>query len=478
MSRAICRRLPAFDVGGTPRALARLVKRLGPAILSAGARDARRAGWRDMAQQGWYADPQNPAMQRWWDGARWSEHVRSAAPRHQMAFGPGPSGAAAPPSAAHAPTSHPSVQTIGPPLADLEAEHQVLLGQVIELRELALLQEVGIYNYRHPLDHSPQYKERLRALSEQIDRMAKDGTAVHAAANYTLNGSLAEGRKMLGEWKKLVLRTYNTDTDNILRSLKPGNLQAALRRLGQSRDTIAKLGARMELRIDDAFHALRVQELELTADYLMKVAEEREVERERRARLKEEERAQRELAQKKALLQVERAKLENARAALEAKGDRQGAERLLEKLGEVDAAIADTDYRAANIRAGFVYVISNVGSFGGTVIKIGMTRREHWQDRVDELGDASVPFRFDVHAAIYSDDAVRLESELHKRFADRRLNLVNLRREFFRVTAAEVCEALEELHGELLEFVELPAAEEWWASEHQRQLTVSTSEGT
>ena len=425
-----------------------------------------------MAQQGWYADPQNAATQRWWDGTRWSQHVRPAPARHQMGFSPGTSDVAAPAGAGTAPSSRgPAPTSQGPQgaRAELEAEHEDLLGRVIELREVALLQEVGIYHYRHPLDHSPQYKERLQLLSQEIVRMAKDGAAVHAATNYSLNGSLAEGRKMLGEWKKLVLRTYNIDADNIVHSLKPNSLRAALRRLDQSKAIIAKLGARMELRIDDAFHALRVEELELTADFLMKVAEEREAERERRAQIREEERAQRELEQKKALLQTERAKLENARAALDANDDQAGVERLVEKLAQVDAAIADTEKRAANVRAGFVYVISNLGSFGETVIKIGMTRREHWQDRVDELGDASVPFRFDVHAAIYSDDAVRLESELHRRFAHRRLNLVNLRREFFRVSPAEVCGALEELRGELLEFVELPAAEEWWASEHQRQ---------
>jgi hypothetical protein len=428
-----------------------------------------------MARQGWYADPQNSTLQRWWDGTRWTEHVQTVPARHQMAFVPAAAGStgaatgATVPSQARSTSSQPSHPLEAGP-APLEVEHDELLRSVIELREVALLQEVGIYHYRHPLDHSPQYKERLQQLSEQIDRMAKDGTAVRAAANYTLNGSLAEGKKMLGEWKKLVLRTYNTDADNIVRSLKPSNLPAALRRLDQSRTIIAKLGARMELRIDDEFHTLRVQELELTADYLMKVAEEREAERERRARLKEEERVQRELEQKKALLQAERAKLENARRALEAKADTEGVERLLAKLQEVDSAIADTEKRAANIRAGFVYVISNLGSFGDAVVKIGMTRREHWQDRVDELGDASVPFRFDVHAAIYSDDAVQLENELHKRFANRRVNLVNLRREFFRVSPAEVCEALRELRGELLDFVEVPAAEEWWASEHQRHM--------
>ena len=85
-----------------------------------------------------------------------------------------------------------------------------------------------------------------------------------------------------------------------------------------------------------------------------------------------------------------------------------------------------------------MYVISNVGAFGEDIVKIGMTRRLDPMDRVRELGDASVPFRYDVHAMVFSDDAVGLETHLHHQFADRRLNLVNMRREFFRARPAEV----------------------------------------
>ena len=98
------------------------------------------------------------------------------------------------------------------------------------------------------------------------------------------------------------------------------------------------------------------------------------------------------------------------------------------------------------------------------MIKIGMTRRLNPQDRVDELGDASVPFRFSVHAMIFSDDAVGLEGDLHDYFADRRVNRVNLRREFFYATPAEVRAALSGMNAHMLEFDEDPTNDEWDAS--------------
>lgn len=127
---------------------------------------------------------------------------------------------------------------------------------------------------------------------------------------------------------------------------------------------------------------------------------------------------------------------------------------LEEKLSELDAAIAQNDYRAANIRAGYVYIISNRGAFGANVVKIGLTRRLEPLDRVNELGDASVPFQFDVHGLFFSEDAVTIETELHRHFADRKVNHVNLRKEFFFASPAEVREVLMSKIGSLLEFNE------------------------
>jgi len=116
-----------------------------------------------------------------------------------------------------------------------------------------------------------------------------------------------------------------------------------------------------------------------------------------------------------------------------------------------------------------VYVISNIGAFGKNMVKIGMTRRLEPLDRVRELGDASVPFHYDVHALIFSDDAVGLETRMHHEFADRRVNLVNLRREFFRVTPAEVREVLIRHQGSIIQWVDDPEAAEWRQSETARR---------
>ncbi len=128
------------------------------------------------------------------------------------------------------------------------------------------------------------------------------------------------------------------------------------------------------------------------------------------------------------------------------------------------------DYRKANQRAGYVYVISNIGSFGERMVKIGLTRRLDPMDRVKELGDASVPFNFDVHALFFSEDAVGVETELHQAFADRKVNRVNSRREFFYATPLEVKEKFAEIQGDLLEFVEIPEAEQFRASQSMAEL--------
>ena len=137
-------------------------------------------------------------------------------------------------------------------------------------------------------------------------------------------------------------------------------------------------------------------------------------------------------------------------------------------------AIEDVDYRAANIRAGYVYVISNIGSFGETMVKVGMTRRLDPLDRIRELSDASVPFNFDVHAVFFSKDAVGIETALHARLANARVNVVNRRREFFAVTPLEVKAHLSELAGELLEFQDVADALEYRQSLQVRQGSEAT----
>jgi len=354
----------------------------------------------------------------------------------------------------------------------LEAENAGLRAQIAQqgvgpdelviLDDERVLQSVGIYRYHHPLEDAASYKDRLKDLSGRISEMVKGKTAIEASNMFTFDNSLAQGRKMTDDLSKLMLRAYNAEADNSIRSLRLGNVVTAKKRLEASRIAIAKLGRMMEMHIGDAYHDLRLEEIELTADWLMKKQEEKEAAKEERARLREERRVEKELAAEREALDKERAHIENAIDALRESGSSDPD--LERKLADIAEAIAQNDFRAANIRAGYVYVISNRGAFGDGVIKIGLTRRLDPLDRVSELSGASVPFRFDVHALFFSEDAVSLESKLHQHFEDRAVNQANNRKEFFFASPAEVKAALEERVGNLLEFTEKVEATEFLQS--------------
>jgi hypothetical protein len=357
-------------------------------------------------------------------------------------------------------------------IAFLEAENALLRQRLaeasaasdssVELNDERVLQEVGIYRYHHPLENAASFRDRLDEIEARIGELVKLGRAIVKSNLFTFDNSLAKGRRMTDDLAKLMLRAYNAEADNSIKSLKLGNVVTAKRRLEASRLAIAKLGALMEMHISDDFHALRIEEIELTADWLMKKQEEKEAEREERARLREERRVERELAEERARLDKERGHLLNALNAIRASGQADPALEL--RLEAIDQAIAQNDFRAANIRAGYIYVISNRGAFGEDVVKIGLTRRLEPTERVAELSGASVPFRFDIHTLFFSEDAVTLENELHKHFAARALNQANPRKEFFFATPAEVRDVLVEKVGNLLEFSEHAEATEYLQS--------------
>ena len=190
--------------------------------------------------------------------------------------------------------------------------------QVVATDEVAALQEVGIYEYRHPLQDAVAYKSRLSDIKDQMKAMVAGQTAVRSATSWTVNGSAQKGTAMVREVSKLMLRAYNAEADNCVRTLRPHTLQSAIVRLGKSRDTIARLGKTMSIEISEAYHRKRLLELELTADYLVKQDEERERIRAERERQKEEEAARRDFEREKTRLMKEQAHYSMALARLHA----------------------------------------------------------------------------------------------------------------------------------------------------------------
>ncbi|MFF0636162.1 DUF4041 domain-containing protein [Nocardia sp. NPDC004151] len=335
--------------------------------------------------------------------------------------------------------------------------------RLITVDDALVLQEVGIYEYHHPLENAENYKQALAQLRADVREAVKGSEAIVVAKKFSFNNSLAEGRRLTTDLAKLMLRAYNAEAENCVRTMRAGNLDTAKRRLDKAAKDIEKLGAAMQMGVSSSYHAMRTKELELTADYMMKVQEEREIAREERERLREERKVEQELAAERERLDKEQA---HYRAVLQRLSDTgQDTSEIEEQLERIADAIAQNDFRAANIRAGYVYVISNIGAFGPGVVKIGLTRRLEPLDRVRELGGASVPFPFDVHAVYFSDDAVTLENELHKEFGRQRLNHANPRREFFFATPEEVRQVLAKKVGNLLDYNDSPEATQYFQSQ-------------
>lgn len=409
-------------------------------------------GW--VPPSGWAPDPSWPPAPSGWN--LWVGDDAEAVERS----GAGPESNLPPTEQALPQVDHSRLTYLETENASLRARLELAeTGETVEMDDARVLQEVGIYRYHHPLENAAAYRDRLDEIESLTAEVVKSGRAIIKSELFTFNNSLALGRKMSNDLAKLMLRAYNAEADNSIRSLRLGNVVTAKRRLESSRTAIAKLGALMEMRISDEFHRLREEEIELTADWLMRKQEEREAARDERARLREERRVQQELLEQRERLDKERAHITNALAVLAERGD--SDPQLLQRLAEVDNAIVENDYRAANIRAGYVYVISNEGAFGPDVVKIGLTRRLEPKERIIELGGASVPFRFDTHTIYFSEDAVSLEAELHRHFADRALNRANSRKEFFFASPAEVREVLLAKVGNLLEFAETADATEY-----------------
>lgn len=344
-----------------------------------------------------------------------------------------------------------------------------------ETNDLIILQEVGIYSYSTILSNSTEYKTRLDALQDSIKTAAKslDG-AVSSAQGWTVNGSAQQGAKMIKEVSKLMLRAYNAEAEDAVRTLKPYKQEAAIERLSKVKGTIGKLGATMQIEIKNSYHALRVEEIRLFADFLAKQSEEKDAQRAEAMRLKDEMKAQKEYEAEKARLEKEKSHHETVLKKAEATGNTAAVEDAQKKIAEIESAVKGVDERSANIRAGYVYVISNIGSFGEEVVKIGLTRRLDYEERIRELSDASVPFIFDVHAIVFSQDAVTLEKKLHEALDAKKLNKVNSRKEFFRTNPRDVRDLLVNLTGEhILVYNEVAEAQEWRISEGRLRTQLS-----
>ena len=356
--------------------------------------------------------------------------------------------------------------------------YEKLLGEINILEEDLEYISFGIYKPHFDFDTSEKFKNKIKEVKDRQKALIKEKRAAYCGMPWTVNGSKSEGKKMTNRQIKLMLRAFNGECDAAMTKVKWNNVDKMEARIKKTCEAINKLGEVNQIYITNEYLNLKLEELYLSHEYHEKKHEEKEEQKRIREQIREEERAAREFEKAKEEAEKEEKRFESAlEKARSEVAEAQGAKltKLQEKIALLEEKLKEAQEnkkRAVSMaqltRSGHVYVISNIGSFGDHIFKIGMTRRLEPLDRVRELGDASVPFRYDVHAMIYSEDAPTLENDLHHRFHDRRLNLVNLRREFFDVSLEEIEDAVHEKNAEI-EFTKIAEAREYRESRAIRE---------
>lgn len=365
---------------------------------------------------------------------------------------------------AEASNAHQEAEESHEDLARSRSQLAELLAQITVAEETALLQQAGVYAYRHELADAVAYQAELEAVQGEIKELVKNGQAIHGGPANAAELSAAEGRRLARDLAKLMLRAYNAEADNAVLTMRPHRLDSLVDRLDKCRETIAKLGAALELRVADAYHEARVKELRLTSDFMHRKEEEKEAERATRAREREEATARAKLDRELDRLRKEEQRCRTTLERARKRDDLAAAGRAECELAEAGEKLAALSAQAADPRAGHLYVVSNIGAFGPDLVRIGVSRRPDPLEEIAELSSAAVPFTYDVHAVLRSDDATGLEERLRERFADARVNRVDAARGFYRLMPTQVREALVEFAGgQLVEFTEEPAAPEFRA---------------
>lgn len=340
-----------------------------------------------------------------------------------------------------------------------QEEISTLKTKFLVLEDDLLMESYGLYVPKYDFATSMGYKEKLKNIRTDQKQMIKNKSAVSYYDNWTVNGSKAKGRKMTNDNIKQILRSFNNECEAAINKVKYNNIQSIEKRIIKSFEQLNKLNSSNRLSINEMYLDLKLSELYLAYEYERKKQDEKEALREQREREREEKALQKEIQSKKKIIDKDIKHYQNLINELKKKMNELTSEEerdsieqqiidLNVKVNEREEEKKELDYRTAHASAGYVYIISNIGAFGDDVVKIGVTRRIDPLERISELSSASVPFKFDVHALIFSYDAYKLETELHQYFDSYRINKVNNRKEFFKVPISKIEEKLFE-YGEL-----------------------------
>ena len=356
-------------------------------------------------------------------------------------------------------------------IQDLEKNYTAMKAVMKNLDNLQI--DDFIFEY-YDDETSDELKNKLEIANLEFKNFIKSDEAVLSTINYTIydKNRAKEIKKDLKENRKQIIRCFESESNFIFSNLTIKNYDNSIKKIVKSFETLNIIFNIDNIRLDDNVLKLKLNQLNILKQILVKKDEEKEAERLRKEQLREEEKVRREIEKAKEKIEKEEKQFNNEMSKMlsymqkttndvEKEIYANKIKELEEKIKLLEKDKENVLQREANTRAGFVYIISNIGSFGEDVFKIGMTRRLEPMDRINELSSASVPFPFDVHTIIFSDDAPALENALHKHFQDKSVNKVNLKKEFFKINIDELKEFILKELGQTIQFIDIPKAEQY-----------------
>ena len=337
-----------------------------------------------------------------------------------------------------------------------------------ELKNVQYLDDCGFYTDLNKLvftyGTSQEYKQAIQENLDKQKAMIEDEKVCKWEIEWTVENSIQKGRKMMKDTSKMVVRCFNSECNAIIGNIGRASLESVNNKITKSFDQINKLQKTRKMQMSQDFLDLKLEQAKLVFEQQLKNKEEKELEAQRRAELREQEKLEKEIQKEKdkALKEKQQYLKEMARLAKQ----KQQTQELLDRIAELEAQVNAIDETIDSLdergsvtcKAGWVYIISQPGS---DEVKIGTTRRLDPYERINELGSASVPFKFNTHAVLFAEDAFALENQLHKHFTDYRVNKANIRKEFFTVTPQEVAEYVHNNVDAHVEFDFNPVNEEY-----------------
>mgnify|MGYP005777510097 CR=1 FL=1 len=344
--------------------------------------------------------------------------------------------------------------------------------KIVILDKEILYQNFGLYTPLYDAYSSDEYKKLIDNCRSEQKQMIKNKTAAICNTTWQLNNSYIQGNKWINQQLRHILRSFNHECTYLISKVKYYNILSIEDKIKKSFSSLNRMNTKSEIYLSDDYLNLKIDELHLCYEYEQKKHEEKEIQREIRERHKEERKLLEEIKAEKERIKKEKEHYNNYIQRLweqiRIDNDENHINDLLSKIdeakniiNELNKSLEDVNYRESNQKAGYVYIISNIGSFGENIYKIGMTRRLNPQDRINELSGASVPFKFDIHAMIFSEDAPALEAALHRAFKNNKVNMSNNRKEFFNVSLEEIKKVIIENYDKTVTFVDTPDAQQY-----------------